>query len=99
MTAPAAASAGVEPAFAGVGHLPVRKPTRWMSSSPEILKRVCLRCSNEGLGAGGPKLHERAVLQGRGGSGANSTAAAAVYPPALCTAILRGIAAQHIREG
>ena len=27
------------------------------------------------------------------------TAAAAVYPPALCTAILRGIAAQHSREG
>eukprot|EP00969_Alexandrium_andersonii_P220550 9741264-Alexandrium_andersonii.AAC.1 len=46
-TAPAAAGAGVEPAFAGVGHLPVQKPTRWMSYSPEILKRVCLRCSNE----------------------------------------------------
>eukprot|EP00969_Alexandrium_andersonii_P194284 8581711-Alexandrium_andersonii.AAC.1 len=39
VTAPAVASAGSEPAFAGVGCLPVRKPTRWMSSSPEILKR------------------------------------------------------------
>eukprot|EP00969_Alexandrium_andersonii_P111218 4910116-Alexandrium_andersonii.AAC.1 len=29
-TAPAATSAGVEPAPAGVGRLPVRKPTRWM---------------------------------------------------------------------
>eukprot|EP00969_Alexandrium_andersonii_P018970 828345-Alexandrium_andersonii.AAC.1 len=81
MTA-AAASAGVEPAFAGVGHLPVRKPTRWMSSSPAIPKRVCLRCSNEGRDAGDPKLHEHAVLQGRDGSGTNLTAAAAVYPPA-----------------
>eukprot|EP00969_Alexandrium_andersonii_P056961 2511982-Alexandrium_andersonii.AAC.1 len=66
-----------------------------MSSSPEILKRVRLRCSNEGLSAGGPKLREHAVLQGRGSSGANLTAAADVYPPALCAAILRGIAAQH----
>eukprot|EP00969_Alexandrium_andersonii_P036477 1598792-Alexandrium_andersonii.AAC.1 len=29
----------------------------------------------------------------------DSTARAAVYPPALRTAILRGIAAQHAREG
>eukprot|EP00969_Alexandrium_andersonii_P190121 8400267-Alexandrium_andersonii.AAC.1 len=66
-----------------------------MSSSPEILKRVCLRCQNEGLPAGDPRLREHAVLQGRGSSGENLTARAAVYPPALCTAILRGIAAQH----
>eukprot|EP00969_Alexandrium_andersonii_P003296 141491-Alexandrium_andersonii.AAC.1 len=99
MAAPAAASAGVGPAPAGAGRLPVRRPTRWMSSSPEILKRVCLRCSNEGRNAGGPMLHEHAVLQGRDGSGANLTAAAAVYPPALRKAILRGVAAQHIREG
>eukprot|EP00969_Alexandrium_andersonii_P324521 14339433-Alexandrium_andersonii.AAC.1 len=69
-----------------------------MSSSPEILGRVCLRCSNEGLPAGDPKVHEHAVLQGKGASGANLTAAAAVCPPALCTAIFRGIAAQRIRE-
>eukprot|EP00969_Alexandrium_andersonii_P127877 5651529-Alexandrium_andersonii.AAC.1 len=70
-----------------------------MSSSPEILKRVRLRCSNEGRDAGDPMLHEHAVLQGRDGFGVNLTAAAAVYPPALCAAILRGIAAQHAREG
>eukprot|EP00969_Alexandrium_andersonii_P032902 1436902-Alexandrium_andersonii.AAC.1 len=39
MTAPVAARAGVEPVSAGVGRLPMRKPARWMSSSPEILKR------------------------------------------------------------
>eukprot|EP00969_Alexandrium_andersonii_P185781 8209017-Alexandrium_andersonii.AAC.1 len=77
----------------------VRTPTRWMSSSLEILKRVCLRCSNEGLPAGDPKLRERAVLQGRDASGANLAARAAVYPPALCAAILCGVAAQHSREG
>eukprot|EP00969_Alexandrium_andersonii_P287901 12728011-Alexandrium_andersonii.AAC.1 len=44
-------------------------------------------------------LREHAVLQGRGGSRANLAAAAAVYPPALRAAILRGIAAQRIREG
>eukprot|EP00969_Alexandrium_andersonii_P111921 4943511-Alexandrium_andersonii.AAC.1 len=82
MTAPAAASAGGEPACAGVGRLPVRKPTRWASSSPEILRRACLQRSNEGLEAGDPRLHEHAVLQGRGGSGANLTAATAVYLPA-----------------
>eukprot|EP00969_Alexandrium_andersonii_P091783 4051329-Alexandrium_andersonii.AAC.1 len=70
-----------------------------MSSSPEILKRVRFRCRNEGLPAGDLKLHERAVLQGRGSSGENLTARAAVYPPALCAAVLRGIAAQHAREG
>eukprot|EP00969_Alexandrium_andersonii_P147615 6527209-Alexandrium_andersonii.AAC.1 len=69
-----------------------------MSSSPEILKRVCFRCSSEGLSAGGPRLHERAVLQGKDASGANLKARAAIYPPSLCTAILRGIVAQHTRE-
>eukprot|EP00969_Alexandrium_andersonii_P338623 14966115-Alexandrium_andersonii.AAC.1 len=46
MTAPAAC-AGVGPVPTGAGRLPARKPPRWMSTSPEILRRVCLRCSNE----------------------------------------------------
>eukprot|EP00969_Alexandrium_andersonii_P215981 9539997-Alexandrium_andersonii.AAC.1 len=45
-TAPVAC-AGVGPARTGAGRLSARKPTGWMSSSPEILRRVCLRCSNE----------------------------------------------------
>eukprot|EP00969_Alexandrium_andersonii_P044191 1939123-Alexandrium_andersonii.AAC.1 len=98
MSAPAAACTGVRPVRTGAGRLPVQKPTRWMSSSPEILRRACLQWSNEGLSAGDPKLHGHAVLQGKDASGANLTAAAAVYPPALCAAILRGIAAQHIRQ-
>eukprot|EP00969_Alexandrium_andersonii_P044434 1949924-Alexandrium_andersonii.AAC.1 len=75
-----------------------RKPTRWASSSLEVLKRVCLRCTNESE----PEptcWHRHGVLQGRLGSGVNRTAEAAVHPPALCTAILRGIAAERAREG
>eukprot|EP00969_Alexandrium_andersonii_P222678 9835401-Alexandrium_andersonii.AAC.1 len=45
-----------------------------MTSSPKILKRVCLRCSNEGLAVGDPRLRERAVPQGREASGANLAA-------------------------
>eukprot|EP00969_Alexandrium_andersonii_P284877 12593496-Alexandrium_andersonii.AAC.1 len=41
MVVPRPASVG------GPGHQLARKPTRRMRSSPEILKRVCLRCSNE----------------------------------------------------
>eukprot|EP00969_Alexandrium_andersonii_P056439 2488603-Alexandrium_andersonii.AAC.1 len=41
-TAPAPACAGVGPVSTGARRLPVRKPTRWASSSPEILKRVCV---------------------------------------------------------
>ena len=39
------------------------------------------------------------MLEGRAPGGENRTALAAVYPPRLCTAILRGIAAQKAREG
>eukprot|EP00969_Alexandrium_andersonii_P004688 202548-Alexandrium_andersonii.AAC.1 len=37
-TAPATC-AGAWPVSTGAGRLPVRTPTRWMSSSPEILRR------------------------------------------------------------
>eukprot|EP00969_Alexandrium_andersonii_P231849 10238278-Alexandrium_andersonii.AAC.1 len=52
-----------------------------MSSSPEILKRVCLRRDSEGRSAEGPKVHEHAVLQGKDASGMKLTASAAVLPP------------------
>eukprot|EP00969_Alexandrium_andersonii_P316007 13962039-Alexandrium_andersonii.AAC.1 len=47
VTAPVPACTGAGPVCTGAGRIPVRKPTHWMSSSPEILMRVCLRCSNE----------------------------------------------------
>eukprot|EP00969_Alexandrium_andersonii_P268059 11845319-Alexandrium_andersonii.AAC.1 len=40
------------PASAGGGGRLVRKPTRWATSSPEVLKHVCLRCTSEGLALG-----------------------------------------------
>eukprot|EP00969_Alexandrium_andersonii_P233668 10316449-Alexandrium_andersonii.AAC.1 len=43
-----------EPASAGGGGLLVRKPTRRASSAPEALRRVGLRCANEGLSPSDP---------------------------------------------
>eukprot|EP00969_Alexandrium_andersonii_P110288 4866764-Alexandrium_andersonii.AAC.1 len=60
-------------ASAGGGNRLVRKPTRWASSSPEVLRRVCLRCSNEGLPSGDGRVHSHAVLQGRDETGTNLT--------------------------
>eukprot|EP00969_Alexandrium_andersonii_P244560 10806065-Alexandrium_andersonii.AAC.1 len=60
---------------------------------------MCLRCRNEGLSPGDERARGHAVLQGRGADGANLAAHAAIYPPARCAAILRGIAVQHAREG
>eukprot|EP00969_Alexandrium_andersonii_P118422 5237396-Alexandrium_andersonii.AAC.1 len=62
MAAPAPTCTGTEPACTGVGRQSVRKPRRWVSSSPEILKRVYFRRSNEGLSVGDPQLREHAVL-------------------------------------
>eukprot|EP00969_Alexandrium_andersonii_P093621 4135713-Alexandrium_andersonii.AAC.1 len=86
------------PPAGGASPLLARKPTRWASSSPEVLKRVCLRCANESE-TEAACWRRHGVLQGRLSSGFNRTAEAAVCPPALCAAILRGIAAQHAREG
>eukprot|EP00969_Alexandrium_andersonii_P026654 1163107-Alexandrium_andersonii.AAC.1 len=65
------------PASAGGGSRLARKPTRWASSSPEVLKRVCFRCSNEGLPSGDERARDHAVLQGRDETGTNLTAYAA----------------------
>ena len=65
-------------------RLPVRKATRWMSSAPEILARLGHKCR-------GGHRHQ-ALIGGR-------AAAAAVYPPGLCRAILRGAEAQRRCEG
>eukprot|EP00969_Alexandrium_andersonii_P189981 8394357-Alexandrium_andersonii.AAC.1 len=67
-----------EPARAGVRGPLVRKPTRWASSAPEVLKRVGLRCTNEGLQPSDLRWHERDKLEGP-----TKTSLAARYPPAL----------------
>ena len=65
-------------------RIPARKATRWMSSAPELLKRLGLRCR-------GGHWHQH-IVGGR-------AAAAAIYPSQLCKAILRGAEAQRRREG
>ena len=63
---------------------PAQKPTRFLSSAPELLQRLGQRCTQD---------HEHQPLTG------GRAAAAAIYPPALCRAMLRGIEAQRRREG
>jgi hypothetical protein len=63
----------------GVERL-VKKPTRWMSNAPALLRRLAARCS-------GCHAHTQ-LLGGR-------AAAAAVYPPELVVAIVRGLQAQR----
>ena len=60
----------------------VLKPTRWMSTSPYILKRLSRKCPRGCKSVGG---HEHTTL-----FGAEKTKAASVYPPALCREILLG---------
>ena len=64
---------------------PVLKPTRFLSSAPLLLKELARRCSGE-------HSHTRLL-------GGCRAAAAALYPPGLCRAILRGIARQYRLDG
>ena len=59
---------------------PVKKPTRWMSNAPRLLRSLGFRCD-------GKHAHTR-LLGGRAG-------AAAVYPPEMVVAIVRGLQAQR----
>ena len=63
----------------------VKKPTTLMSSSPEVLKRVAARCSNETEGEQHRHVH---LVQGR-------AKRAQVYPRKLGVRICMGIAAQR----
>ena len=64
--------------------MPAQKPTRFLSSAPELLQLLGQQCS-------GDHEHQQ-LVSGR-------AAAAAIYPSALCRAMLRGIEAQRRREG
>ena len=66
------------------GVAPVKKGTRLMSSSGEILKRVDRKCSN---GNGGTPHRHVHLIQGR-------AKAAQVYPRDLADSICEGVAAQ-----
>ena len=64
----------------------VLKPTRWMSTSPFILKRLSKKCPRGSKSAGG---HEHTTL-----FGAEKAKAAAVFSPALCKEVLLGVQEQ-----
>ena len=63
---------------------PVLKPTRWIGSATEVLKRLSRRC---------PGGHKHTQLLG-----AQRTRGAAVYPARLCQEILIGVQQQLKRE-
>ena len=67
-----------------IGEGLVKKPTRMISSSPEVLRRVEAQCSNE---LGGHQHRHVHLVQGR-------DKAAQVYPRELGMKICEGIAAQ-----
>ena len=63
---------------------PVRKRTRIISNSQEVLKRVDRTCPNRG----GVQVHEHVVLEG------GKAKQAQVYPREFCRAVCEGIAAE-----
>ena len=70
------------------GEAPVKKGTRIISSSEEVLKRISRRCSNETDEIKHRHVH---LIQGR-------AKAAQVYPRELATSICEGVAAQKRLE-
>ncbi len=72
---------------------PVKKPTKWMSNSPEVLKTLNRRC----LGRGGTcSRRAGGVHTAVEGSVTRGTA---IYPFALCKAILQGFRNQLVADG
>jgi len=71
---------------------PVKKPTGWMSNSPEILKKLSKRC--RGVGECSRRTGGRhATASGR------VAREAAIYPFKLCRAILEGCKNQLLKDG
>jgi len=72
---------------------PIRKPTRWMSNSPEILKKLGRRCTGRGGACSRRRGGRHVTASGR------LAREAAVYPFKLCRAILEGCRDQLMRDG
>ena len=67
----------------------VKKPTGWSTGSPYVSEQVSKLCSNIWKAAKHRHVH---LVSGR-------AKAAEVYPPKLCTAILKGLRHQFISDG
>ena len=72
---------------------PVKKPTRWMSNSPEILHMLKERCDGKDGRCSRPGGGEHASCTGK------TARMAAIYPMKLCKAILQGCRAQLREDG
>ncbi len=72
---------------------PVKKPTGWLSNSPEILKAISRRCRGQGGECSRRAGGRHAVAAGR------IAREAAAYPFRLCRAILQGCRNQLFRDG
>ena len=72
----------------GIGW--VFKPTTWATKSQCIAEAVSERCSNS---HGGEHWHRHLHLVG------GRVVACQVYPPKLCTAILKGFRTQLLKDG
>ena len=70
---------------------PIKKPTRWMSNAPGVLKSLGRRCKGRG-GACSMGGQHRVCSGGR-------ARAAAIYPFVLCKAILHGLKNQMRADG
>ncbi len=88
-------SVGDQCQFEQQSHLgdPVKKPTGWLSNSPEILKALSKRCRGQGGDCSRRGGGRHAVAAGR------VAREAAIYPFELCRAILRGCRNQLLRDG
>ena len=67
----------------GTGN-PVKKPTRWMSNSPEILKMLKLKCKSKDGNCARPGGGKHTLCTG------HVARMAAIYPMRLCKAIIQG---------
>ena len=71
--------------------LPIKKPTKWMSNCPEVLKTLSRRCQGRGGACSMGGAHQ--ICEG------SRAKRAAVYPFALCRAILKGFRNQLRSDG
>ena len=73
---------------------PVKKPTKWLSNSREILKKLELRCQGIGGWCSRPSTPER-----HRPSFGQVAKNAAIYPFNLCRAILEGLRNELVEKG
>ena len=72
---------------------PVKKPTRWMSNAPALLKALDRRCTGHGGDCSRPGGGTHQWCEGK------IAREAAIYPDPLCLAIIKGMRSQLEADG